>query len=119
MDNVDAKVLADLALRVGLLTPGQIDEGWVEAGSRGGDPEPWLRALQRKGHLTPLQSGKLLKQDKDGYFLGGFRLLYKIASGSFGRVYRADDPRSGRVVAIKVLRRKWSENKAQYRIVRA
>src|SRR6202040_1437559 len=51
------------------------------------------------------------KQEKDGYFLGGFRLLYKIASGTFGRVYRADDPRSGRIVAIKVLRRKWSDDK--------
>src|SRR5207302_1988283 len=37
--------------------------------------------------------------------------LYKIASGSFGRVYRADDPRSGRIVAVKVLRRKHSEKK--------
>ncbi|MFO0865181.1 MAG: serine/threonine-protein kinase [Gemmataceae bacterium] len=36
--------------------------------------------------------------------------LYKIASGSFGRVFRADDS-TGRVVAIKVLRKKWSEDK--------
>src|SRR5205807_9173128 len=86
-------------------------DGWNEIGIRGGEPEPLLRALERKGHLTPLQSGKLLKQEKDGYFLGGFRLLYKISSGSFGRVYRADDPRSGRIVAVKVLRRKWSDDK--------
>ena len=52
---------------------------------------------------------KLLKGETDGYFLGGYRLLYKIASGSFGRVFRADDPSSGTVVAIKVLRRRWSE----------
>src|SRR5262249_31204696 len=48
--------------------------------------------------------------DPDGYFLGGYRILYKIASGSFGRVYRADDPRTGTIVAVKVLRRKWSED---------
>src|SRR5262249_54299028 len=42
--------------------------------------------------------------------LGGYRILYKIAAGSFGRVYRADDPRSGRVVAVKVLRRRWSDD---------
>ena len=45
--------------------------------------------------------------------LGGYRLLYKISSGSFGRVFRADDPRSGRVVAVKVLRRRWSEDQAR------
>src|SRR5262249_15356297 len=33
---------------------------------------------------------------------------YRIASGSFGRVYRADDPRTGRIVAVKVLRNRWS-----------
>src|SRR5262249_24963992 len=36
-----------------------------------------------------------------------------ISSGSFGRVYRADDPRTGRVVAVKVLRRRWSEDRAR------
>src|SRR5947208_1419177 len=111
MANADATQVADLAVRVGLLTPDQVRDGWDELGQRGGEPEPLLRALERKGHLTPLQSSKLLKQDRDGYFLGGFRLLYKIASGTFGRVYRADDPRSGRIVAIKVLRRKWSDDK--------
>lgn len=111
MANVDATAVADLAVRMGLLTPDQVQDGWVETGKRSGEPEPFLRALERKGYLTPFQSGKLLKQEKDGYFLGGFRLLYKIASGSFGRVYRADDPRTGRIVAIKVLRRKWSEDK--------
>jgi serine/threonine protein kinase len=109
MDDVDALTLADLAVRVGLLTPAQVSEGWDELGKAGGDPEPLLRTMERKGYLTPLQSGKLLKQERDGYFLGGYRLLYKIASGSFGRVYRADDPKSGRVVAVKVLRRKASE----------
>jgi serine/threonine protein kinase len=67
--------------------------------------------MERKGYLTPWQSYKLLKGEPDGYFLGGYRILYKISSGSFGRVYRADDPRTGTVVAIKVLRRKWSEDK--------
>src|SRR5262249_26790631 len=36
-------------------------------------------------------------------------VLYNIASGSFGRCVRADDPHTGVVVAIKVLRRRWSE----------
>ena len=72
-----------------------------------------LRSLERKGHLTPWQTAKLLKGENDGYFLGGYRILYKIASGSFGRVFRAEDSNTGRMVAVKVLRRRWSEDKAR------
>jgi serine/threonine protein kinase len=111
MEIQEAQVLAQLASRLGLLAPEQIQEAWDELGKQGGDVEPFLRVMERKRHLTPWQSYKLLKGETDGYFLGGYRILYKIASGSFGRVYRADDPRSGTVVAIKVLRRKWSEDK--------
>ncbi|MCI0682481.1 MAG: protein kinase [Gemmataceae bacterium] len=112
MDTPDALTIANAAVRLGLLQPAQVQEAWDELGERGGaDPEPFLRVMERKGYLTPWQSTKLLKTETDGYFLGGFRILYKIASGTFGRVYRADDPRSGRVVAVKVLRKKWSENK--------
>jgi serine/threonine protein kinase len=70
-----------------------------------------VRLLERRRYLTSWQGRKLLKGDMDGYFLGGYRLLYKIASGSFGRVYRGDDPRTGQVVAIKVLRNKWMMDK--------
>jgi serine/threonine protein kinase len=111
MANLDAAVLGEKAVRLGLISGDQLQEGWQEVGQRGGDPEPLLLALERKGYLTPWQSQKLLKDDPDGFFLGGYRILYKIASGSFGRVYRADDPRTGLIVAIKVLRRKWSDDK--------
>lgn len=107
----DALTLSNSAIRLGLVQPHQVQEAWEEIGERGGDVGHFLRVMERKGYLTPWQSGKLLKGETDGYFLGGFRILYKIASGSFGRVYRADDPRTGRIVAVKVLRKKWSENK--------
>src|SRR5437016_2679410 len=111
MENRDAVALAQLAQRVALLSESQIQEIWEELGQRGGEAEAFLRIAERKGYVTPYQSIKLVKGDTDGYFLGGYRILYKIASGSFGRVYRADDPRTGTVVAIKVLRRKWSEDR--------
>jgi CheY-like chemotaxis protein len=111
MDNLDAHAMAQLAARLGLLTETQVQEGWEELGQKGGEAEPFLRVMERKGYLTPYQSGKLLKGDINGYFMGGYRILYKIASGSFGRVFRAADPLTGRVVAIKVLRRRWSEDR--------
>jgi serine/threonine protein kinase len=107
----DAVTVAQQALKLGLLSSEQLQEAWDELGQRAGPAEPLLQALERKCYLTPLQSQKLLRGDTTGYFLGGYRLLYRIASGSFGRVYRGDDPRSGRIVAIKVLRHKWSADK--------
>src|SRR5262245_38481556 len=99
MATLDASSVSLRALKLGLLTPDQLQEARDELDSVGPDPEPLLRILERKGVLTPWQSYKLLKGETDGFFLGGYRILYKIASGSFGRVYRADDPRSGTVVA--------------------
>jgi serine/threonine protein kinase len=110
MEPVNAEALASEALRLGLVTEAQLQEAWLELGSREGDLAPLLRFLEGKRYLTPWQSSRLLKGETEGYFLGGYKLLYKIASGSFGRVFRAEDPHTGRVVALKVLRRRWTEN---------
>src|SRR5262249_26237546 len=56
---------------------------------------------------------RLLKGQTDGYLMGGYRILYKVAGGTFGRVFRGDDPSTGRVVAIKILRLRWSEDPKQ------
>jgi CheY-like chemotaxis protein/predicted Ser/Thr protein kinase len=110
MANLDGATAAEHAVSLRLLTQDQVVEAWDET-----DPAApaahFLRIMERKGYLTPWQSQKLVKQETDGYFLGGARILYKIASGSYGRVYRAEDLRTGRMLALKVLRRKWSENK--------
>lgn len=114
MDNLDLDTFVQTVLKLGLVSPAQMAEAREEAQAETGkgiDLATLLRVLERKRILYPWQTGKVLKKDLDGFFLGGYRLLYKISSGSFGRVFRADDPRSGRVVAVKVLRRRWSEDK--------
>lgn len=110
MARPDAAALAKLAVNLRLATAAQIEECNEDDGRLPADPHAFLRALERKGYLTPFQSQKLLKGEQDGYFLGNYRLLYRIASGSFGRVFRADDPRTRTVVAIKVLRRRWTSD---------
>jgi serine/threonine protein kinase len=110
MPQLDANGIAQLAIRMNLISEEQWRECWEELDPLQSTPEALLRILERKAYLTPWQGAKLLKGETDGYFLGGFRLLYRIAAGTFGRVYRADNPRSGEVVAIKVLRRKWSSD---------
>jgi eukaryotic-like serine/threonine-protein kinase len=111
MSNLTAAALAQLATKLGLLGQTQLQECRESLTAANASPDQFLRALERKGYLTPWQSQKLLKGELTGYFLGGYRLLYKIASGSFGRVFRADDPQTGVVVAIKVLRQRWSEER--------
>jgi serine/threonine protein kinase len=114
MDTPDATTFGQIIIKLQLVTPEQVQEAMDDArdetGGRLPDLQRFLRVLERKGFLTPWQSGKVLKGDVDGFVLGGYKLLYKIASGSFGRVFRAVDPRGGRVVAVKVLRRRWSED---------
>src|SRR5438132_1578297 len=110
MDTLDATAVAQLAVKLGLVTPNRMEEVRQEVDSPSYDAGHLMRQLERKGYLTPWQSNKLLKGEQDGYFLGGYRVLYKIASGSFGRVFRAEDPHTGQIVAIKVLRQRWSED---------
>ncbi len=107
----DASGIGQFALRLGLVTDEQVRECLEELDDPKAPGDDMLRLLERKRYLSSFQGNKLRKGDLDGYFLGGFRLLYKIASGSFGRVYRGDDPRTGQVVAVKVLRNKWMMDK--------
>jgi serine/threonine protein kinase len=106
--NLDASGIGQLALRMGVASDDQVRECLVELDDKSAPPGAMIGLMERKGYLTPWQGRKLLKGDLDGYFLGGYKVLYKIASGSFGRVYRAVDPRTGSVVAVKVLRNKWT-----------
>src|SRR5713226_535945 len=110
METFDATAIAQLAVKLGLVTPSRMEEVRQEVNGLGADAGPLLRQLERKGYRTPWQSNKLLKGEQDGYFRGGYRVLYKIASGSFGRVFRAEDPHTGEIVAVKVLRQRWSED---------
>jgi CheY-like chemotaxis protein len=105
----DAYTLGLDLVRIGLITEAQRIEG-MEAVHRSAAGEQLLIYLERKGIITPWQTSKVVKGDRDGFILGGYRLLYKIQSGSFGRVFRGQEDNSGRVVAIKVLRRRWSED---------
>lgn len=110
MADLDVATLGQQAVMLGLATDSQLRECYEDVSRHSADATALVRVLERKGFLTPWQSQKLLKGDRDGYFLGGYRLLYRISSGTFGRVYRADDPRSGVVVAVKVLRKRWSDD---------
>jgi tRNA A-37 threonylcarbamoyl transferase component Bud32/CheY-like chemotaxis protein len=110
MPELDAKTAGQDLLKIGLITEPQLEEALAAVSASGGGGDQLLLYLERKGWITPWQTSKFLKGDREGFILGGYRLLYKIQSGSFGRVFRGQDESSGRVVAIKVLRRRWSDD---------
>ncbi len=103
--------LAERAHQAGIITLDQLRECWDDLGSRNAAPEEMMRVLQRKGFLTPFQIDKLQKNDKTGYFYGGNKVLYKVASGGFARVYRGINVETGEPTAIKVLRQRWTSDK--------
>lgn len=109
MANPTANELGQLALKLGVLTANRLDEARADLVSTA-DAAELVRVLERKGYLTPWQSQKLLKGETDGYFLGGYKLLYLISAGSFGRVFRAEDAQTGVIVAIKVLKKQLGSN---------
>jgi serine/threonine protein kinase len=116
MAELDLPTLSQTVLKLRLASESQVLECIEAVGSRTGDVTEFVRVLERKGYVTPWQTSKLLKGDLTGYMLGGYRLLYKIASGTFGRVYRAEDPTTGNVVAVKALRRRFSEDAHQIQL---
>lgn len=109
MAPADSTALIQRAIRLGLITEFQKERVLEDLGTSSPDIDSLIRSLEGFGYITSWQTSKLKNGEDTGYLLGGFRILYKIASGSFGRVFRADDPRTGRNVAIKVLRRRHTE----------
>lgn len=112
MDNaeVSAETYAQQAIKLRLLTEERVGQFQNEDGQLDMAGDEFLRLLERKGCLTPWQTHKLIRGDTEGYYLGSYRVLYKVGSGSYGRVFRAEDPHTGTVVAIKVLRNRWNSD---------
>jgi serine/threonine-protein kinase len=69
-----------------------------------------LQTLERKQLLTSLQTGRILKGETEGLVLGRYKLLYRNASGSFARVFRAITLDDNRTVALKLLRERWADD---------
>ncbi|QDU63469.1 Serine/threonine-protein kinase PrkC [Planctomycetes bacterium Pan216] len=88
-------------IRLQLLESHQVEDAFVA----GVDSTPKLiQYLTNKSLLSNFQVAKLLRGDTTGFFAGRFKILYLLASGTFGHVFRGVDPQTGDAVAIKILR---------------
>lgn len=107
-----AEEFARRAFDLNLLDQRELEAVWAELGSRNISSEDLQRVLVRRGLLTNYQVDKLANGDKTGFFYGDYKVLYLVGTGSFARVYRAVHKDSGKVVAVKVLRKRFSEDPA-------
>ncbi len=106
MSELTPTQLSNRIVELGLLEPIEIEQAWSEVGGISGTCDDLLRVLQRSDRLTNLQIDKVLKNDRTGYFYGQWKILYLIGAGTFARVYRSINRETGRVAAVKVLRRR-------------
>ena len=105
--------LAQRVIDLGLADSSQIDQVWAELRRANIDLETFKTALLRKGVVTNFQLDRLLTGERLGFFYGPYKVLYMIGAGTFARVYRAVHRETGRVVAVKVLRRRHRDDPRQ------
>ena len=108
----DQASLAGVALEKCFLTTDQVREclRLEEEGREKGRAENFVDILLRRSYLTEQQltacKRALAGRDK----IGGFELLEMVGQGSMGAVFRARQTALDRIVALKVLPRKFSQD---------
>ncbi|MEZ6057002.1 MAG: serine/threonine-protein kinase [Planctomycetaceae bacterium] len=77
-----------------------------------------LDLLQRQQLLTGYQVERLASRESTGLVIGGCKLLYRNASGSFARLYRGCTLAGNQTIAVKLLRERWSNDTATVQLFR-
>ena len=108
MSSLDAETLTQQAVLLGLVSRQDAKEAKFEA--EDGSLEAVVRSFLRRELLTRWQVDRLVKGEGSGYVMGGCKLLFHIAEGSFARVYRGVKVPGGQSVAIKVLRQRFASD---------
>jgi serine/threonine-protein kinase len=109
MGNPNPEQLLQRALDLELLTDRQFQEVWAAVGTRLAPLEDVKKQLLRGEYLTSYQLDRLTKGERSGFFYGPYKVLYAVGAGTFARVYRAVHRRTGEIVALKVLRSRFSD----------
>jgi serine/threonine-protein kinase len=77
------------------------------------DAAAFQEILLRRELVTAYQMERLLRGDRSGFFYGKYKVLYQVGSGTFARVHRAVHRETGKVMAVKVLRSRFSGDAAK------
>lgn len=113
MASMTAERFAQRLFELGLADNHQINSVWAEFGSRTVSVEEFIAAAVRKELITNFQADRILKGERNGFFYGKYKVLYLVGTGSFARVYRAVHTETGRVAAVKVLRKRYRDNSVE------
>jgi len=105
-----AEKVGQRAFDLGLISERQLQELWSALGSRNVKTEDFLQLAVRREFLTNYQVEKLVKGERSGFFFGPYKVQYMVGAGTFARVFRAHHKTTGEVVAIKALRKRYSED---------
>lgn len=110
MAEISVDEIVQKALTLGILAQEQLQDVWTSFGTQNIEVEPFLQSLLRQGHLTKYQVDRLKTGESTGFYYGEYKVLYPVGAGSFARVYRAVHPKTEKVVAIKVLRNRYTSD---------
>jgi len=110
MADLSAEEFAQRVVDFNLLEGRQMETVWSELGTREIALGEFQNLLLRKELLTNYQVERVVKGLRTGYFYGDYKVLYLVGSGTFARVFRTEHKDTGKVVAAKVLRRRFSED---------
>lgn len=113
MGQPSAEQVAQRAFDLGLLDQRQLQEIWAAHGTRNVTTDDFFTHLVRREYMTNYQVERLTRGERGGFFFGDYKILYLVGAGTFARVYRAVHVKTEGVVALKVLRRRYSDNSIQ------
>ena len=99
-------------LTVGIMSHQQVSELQAEVRMKNPTADHLLGAALRRGWITNYQVDRLNSNDDRGFFFGPYKALYVAGAGTFARVFRCVHRETDEVVAVKVLRARFSENEA-------
>lgn len=110
-------IFGRLAVEKGLVTAEEVQEamGLLKGGSADGQPQSLAETLVKTGCLTQRQLDRLhavaAEEARPSQQIPGFQILSKLGAGAMATVYKARQLSLDRIVAIKVLPKRLSENR--------
>ena len=113
MAELTAEQFAQRTSDLNLLDERQLDSIWGEFRSRDVPVDEFRSVLLRRELLTNYQVERLMKGERSGYFYGDYKVLYRVGTGTFARVFRSVHKKTGKVVAVKVLRKRFCDDPAK------